>query len=191
MAIQAEVLLINAEYFKKYTHTNDSVDQNLLNPSIYLAQDKYLQGTLGTKLLQYLKDNIASLPADYQTLLDNYVRRAVCWWTMVEVLPHLTYKLDNGTLVQRTSEDASPIDNARMKDFMDKAQSNARFYTERLDDYLCANSSLFPEYQEYENGDIAPRPQRRGESTILFSNGNTASSRERSGEQLLNRYLPR
>jgi len=105
----AEVLFINDVYVKKYTTINGAVDPNLLYPSIYLSQDKYLSAYLGTSLYTKLKDDIAdnTLSGDYQTLVDDYARRVVLWWTMVEALPSLTYKVDNGTLVQRQSEDST------------------------------------------------------------------------------------
>ena len=54
-------------------------------PAIILAQDKYIQQYLGTDLLEKLKSDISGsgVTGDYETLLDNYVRKALCggvWW---------------------------------------------------------------------------------------------------------------
>lgn len=105
----AEVLFISDVYIKKYTQVNGAVDSNLLYPSVYLAQDKYLSPWLGANLYTKLKDDIANntLSGAYQILVDDYCRKVVLWWTMVEALPSLVYKLDNGTYVQRTSEDST------------------------------------------------------------------------------------
>ncbi len=39
---------------------------------------------------------------------------------------------------------------------MDNARENAQYYTQRMIDYLCNNTSLFPEYSDSEPGDILP-----------------------------------
>ena len=44
-----EVLFISDVYIKKYTIVNGAVDPNLLYPSVYLAQDKYLAPYLDRK----------------------------------------------------------------------------------------------------------------------------------------------
>jgi len=179
MAIEAQVLLVTAEYVKKYTHLNDAVDQNLIHPSIYAAQDMYIESVIGTDLIVKIKEDTAdsSISGNYETLRDKYIRPALAWWVMVDLLPHLAYKMDNGNLVQRTSEDTSPIDDARMKDLKDQAINKARHYTQRLSDYLCAKSSLFPEFSSNTEEKISPVLQPRGRSSVLFSDGNTAMSK--------------
>lgn len=176
----AEVLFINDVYVKKYTTINGAVDPNLLYPAIYLAQDKYLSAYLGTSLYTKLKDDIAgnTLSGDYQTLVDDYARRVVLWWTMVEALPSLTYKVDNGTLVQRTSEDSSPVTDTVFKDMLNRARANAEYYTALMVDYLCANSSLFPEYSNNVYPQRPPLQMRKGSGSYIFSRGNTATSHD-------------
>ena len=56
----AEVLFISDVYIKKYTIVNGAVDPNLLYPSVYLSQDKYLAPYLGDSLFEKLKDDIAN-----------------------------------------------------------------------------------------------------------------------------------
>jgi hypothetical protein len=144
----AEVLFISDVYIKKYTQVNGAVDSNLLYPSVYLAQDKYLSPWLGANLYSKIKEDIANntLTGAYQTLVDDYCRKVVLWWTMVEALPSLVYKLDNGTYAQRTSDDSNPMSNEVMNDMILRTRNNAEYYTGLLFDYLCANSTLFPEY---------------------------------------------
>lgn len=175
----AEVLFINDVYIKKYTSVNGSVDPNLLYPSILLAQDKYLEVYLGTNLMDKLKTDVENntLAGNYLTLMDEYVRKCLLWFTMVEVIPYLTYKIDNGTLVQRTSEDTQSIDGGTMKDLISRNQINADYYRKRLVDYLCANSSLFPEYSSNTWPDISPNSTQGPTASYTFSTGNTATSR--------------
>jgi len=174
----AEVLFINDQYIKKYSQINGSVDPNLIYPSIILAQEKFLQPYLGTKLYEKLKADVAAnnLSGDYLTLMEDYVRKVVLWWTMVEVIPFLTYKIDNGSLVQRTMEDSSGVDDSTMKDFMGRAQANADFYRSLLVDYLCAKSNLFPEYLTNTFPERYPLRNGSPMSSYVVSSGNTYTS---------------
>jgi len=56
----AEVLLISENYIKKYTTVNGSVDPNLIYPSVYLAQDKWILPFLGTDLMNKIKADVAA-----------------------------------------------------------------------------------------------------------------------------------
>ncbi len=120
----AEVLLISENYIKKYTTVNGSVDPNILYPSVYLAQDKWLLPFLGTDLLNKIKTDVAAntIAGNYQTLLEDYIQKMLLWWVMVDVTPNLCYRMDNGTLVQRQSEDTVPVSDLVMKDMIDRAK---------------------------------------------------------------------
>ena len=185
MALTAEVLFVNADYIKRLTPINGSVEDQVLAPAIILAQDKYLQQFLGTDLLNKLKSDIAGsgVSGDYATLLDTYVRKATCWWTMVEVLPTLYVKLDNGGLVIRTSDSTAPISQADLHREIENARQNAQFYTARMVDYLCQNSSLFPEYNSNQSPDMAP------DKTVYYQNGMTISTGTGQIDPDLARYI--
>lgn len=148
MALQPEVLFIDETYIKKYTWVNGSVDPLLLYPAIYLAQDEHIQQYLGTDLYYKLKDDLeaGTITGNYLNLLDRYVRRATCWWTMYEVLPHLYVKTDNGSLVQRISEDTTTIGQQDYQAYREQTRQKAMFFTARMVDFLCYNQSMFPEY---------------------------------------------
>jgi hypothetical protein len=148
MALQPEVLFIDETYIKKYTWVNGSVDPLLLYPAIYLAQDEHIQQYLGTDLYYKLKDDLeaGTITGNYLNLLDRYVRRATCWWSMYEVLPHLYVKTDNGSLVQRISEDTTTIGQQDYQAYREQTRQKAMFFTARMVDFLCYNQSMFPEY---------------------------------------------
>jgi len=171
MALTAEVLFVNPDYIKRITNINGSLEDAYLVPSIILAQDKYLQLYLGTDLLNKLKSDVSggTLAGDYATLMDSYVRKACLWWTMVELIPSLYVKMDNGSLVIRTSEDTTSISQADLHREVERARQNAQFYTFRLYDYLCNNSSLFPEYTSNTGADMLPQPADYYQSGMSIS----------------------
>ena len=177
----AEILIINETCIKKYTHINDAVDAKLLYPAIYLAQDKYLMPYLGTNLYNKIKDDILNntLSGNYQILVDDYCRKVVLWWTMVEAYPHLVYKLDNSSLVTRTSDDSQVVSSDVYAMMLDKAKQNAEHYLNLMIDYLCYNNHLFPEYSNNTFPARAPIQFKQGSLSYRFSNGNTATSQTR------------
>ena len=156
---------------KRLTQLNGGVEDAVMVPAIILAQDKYLQQYLGTDLLNKLKADVSAgtVSGDYATLLDSYVRKATVWWTMVELLPNLYVKLDNGGLVIRTAENTAAISEADLHREVENARQNAQFYTSRLVEYLCANQSSFPEYTSNTSPDMFP------ESQVYYQNGMTIS----------------
>jgi len=174
----AQVLLIDSNYLKSMTAVNGSVDDNLVYPSVYLAQDKYIEQYTGTDLLTKIKTDVAGsgTTGNYTTLLNDYIRPALVWWTMVELAPNLQYRMDNGTLVQRQSEDAVPISDSVMKDMIERFKQNAIHYTRRMVDYLCHNSTLFPEYTSNQFPDTYPARDVAGILNYGISNGHTAMS---------------
>jgi hypothetical protein len=171
MALTPEILFVNPDYIKRITNINGSLEDAYLVPSIILAQDKYIQLYLGTDLLNKLKSDISggTLAGDYATLMDSYVRKASLWWTMVELIPSLYVKMDNGSLVLRVSEDTQAISPDDLHREVERARQNAQFYTYRLYEYLCNNSSLFPEYSSNTGADMLPQPADYYQSGLSIS----------------------
>lgn len=176
MALQAEVLFVNPDFLKRLTNLNGSVEDSYIIPSVILSQDKYLQQYLGTDLLERLKTDVSggTLTGDYLTLMDEYVRKVVCWWTMVDLVPSLYVKIDNGGLVIRSSDNTQAISPDDLYREVERARTNAQFYTQRLVSYLCNNSNLFPEYSSNSDGDMTPDSQAYSQNGLTFSGGNSA-----------------
>ena len=171
MALTAEVLFVNPDYIKRITQLNGGVEEGVMVPAIILAQDKYIQQYLGTDLLQALKTKVqgATLSGAYETLTDTYVRKATCWWAMVEMLPNLYVQLDNGGLIIRTAENTTAISEADLHREVEKARQNAQFYTIRMVEYLLQNNGSFPEYRSNAGDDMSPETQ------VYYQNGFTVS----------------
>ncbi len=171
MALSAEVLFVNPDYLKRITQLNGGVEEAVMVPAIILAQDKYLQQYLGTDLLNKLKSDVSggTLTGNYEILVDSYVRKATAWWSMVELMPNLYVKLDNGGLVIRTAENTAAIGPDDLHREVENARQNAQFYTTRMVEYLCNNSNLFPEYSTNSGADMLPQ------RTAYYQNGMTIS----------------
>jgi hypothetical protein len=169
MALTADVLFANPEYLKRITQIGGVVDDAWIAPAMIIAQDKYLQIYLGTKLYEKLKTDISgnSLSEPYTTLMDDHVRKVTAWWTCVELIPNLSVQVDNAGLVQRTPSNASPASPQQVSHEANRCRNTAQFYTQQMYRYLCNNTELFPEYSQSDPGDILP------ESAYYTQNGYT------------------
>ena len=182
MALTAEVLFVNPDYLKRITSLNGSIEDSYIIPSVIIAQDKYIQQYLGTDLLNKLKSDISggTLSGNYETLMDSYVRKATAWWTMVDLIPSLYVKIDNGGLVIRSADNTTAISPDDLHREVERVRMNAQFYTERLVAYLCHNSALFDEYSSNSGDEIMPI------RNTYDQNGMTISG---SGATDLSKYL--
>jgi hypothetical protein len=179
----ADVLFINGDYIKRFTQLHGSVEDAYFYSHISLAQDKYTQIYLGTNLYEKLKSDISggTLTGDYLTLVDDHVRKVTLWWMMVEAIPSFHVRMDNGGLVVRVSEDTQPITKGDLNREMDRARNNAQFYTERMIDYLCDNTNLFPEYNNNTGDQIRPTRDAIYEAGMGFQGSTSVSDVRFSG----------
>lgn len=145
------------------------IDSNLfggyLKPAIQLAQDKGLQTLIGGVLYEKICDLVAddSIKDDenkkYKDLLDDYIIPYLIWESMNEVAVPITWKFKNQGIVGYNDTSNDWVNRPSMKDFqwiMQKYESAATFYGNRLVDYLNAHISMFPEYLKYERGKLKP-----------------------------------
>jgi len=99
------------------------------------------------------------------------VRKATAWWTMVELIPSLYVKLDNGGLVIRASSNTTPITLDDLHGEIERARQNAQFYTERLASYLSKNSGTYPEYSSNQYPDMHPYRVTYNQNGFTVSRG--------------------
>ena len=174
----AEILLITPQDLYNATPLTEQVDQTLIKGATVLAQDKYAEVYLGTDLLNKIKADVqaGSVSGGYEILLYDYLQKALVWWTMMELIPSLVVKVDNGGLTIRNGEDFTTASQSEFKAIKDNAMNNAQMYTERMVNWLCYNSASVPEYNTNSNNDISPKKTVYTENNMYFSSGNTAMS---------------
>jgi len=179
MAIPSKKILIPLDYIKKITPINSPVDDSIMNSSAYVAQDKWVRPYLGDALYNKIVTDTAAgtITGNYLILRDTYMADAIAWWCYYEALPHCTYKIDNGTINQRVSDDTQPIDNSTLNRLLDSGRNNAEYYTKRLSEWICANSDLFPELSTNTEEQRSPISQTATVPAVSFSTGNSESSR--------------
>ena len=181
----AYVLFISEQKLKESTAINLNVDTNILLPYVRQAQKLYVETKLGTQLNQKLKDLITAgtigdvANAAYKTLLDDYIGDMLPNWAFYHAIPFLRFKIENGNIYSKTSETGNSLTTEESQHLREEVRNTAEYYTERLVEYLCNNTSSFSEYGQstgsdvqadknsYYNGMNLERPMRQGTKLTL------------------------
>ena len=154
----ANVLLISRNDIVKYTALNGNLDVDKFIQFIYIAQQIHVLNYLGTDLLEKVKSDIAgsSLTGNYQTLVETYVKPLLVHFSLVEYLPFSGVTISNNGIYKHNSENSSIIDQDELEKLIAAERKIAEHYASRCVDYLCNNSSLFPEYTSNTGSDFSP-----------------------------------
>lgn len=155
------VLFVNEDKLKSSTAINYNVDTAFLLPFLKIAQDKHLQIILGTKLYDKLQNDIAgvdgaTLQGLYKTLVDDYIQDAIIHYALVEALPFISFQIKNGSITQKNSENGTAATRQDVDYLVQKERDSAEFYGQRIVEYLCNDSSSFPEYSQNTGADLNP-----------------------------------
>ena len=151
-------LFISPDDLVKRTAINGNVDRDQMVQFIKIAQDIHVQALLGTALYNKLKTDVLNdtLTGNYETLMTNYVQDVLVHYAMVEILPFLAYKVSNGGVFRKQSENSEGIDKNELEYLIQKERDTAEHYGRRLVSYLTFYGSLTPEYYENQNGQMYP-----------------------------------
>ena len=154
------VLFISEDKLKDSTAINLNVDVNLLLPYVRQSQKLYVETKLGTDLNQKLKDLIVAGTVGavgneaYKTLLDDYVGDMLPNWAFYHAVPFLRFKIENGNIYSKTSETGTSLSTEEAQHLREEVRNTAEYYTERMIDYICNNSTSFPEYSTNTGSDV-------------------------------------
>ena len=177
------VLFISEEKLKDSTAINLNVDVNLLLPYVRQAQKLYVETKLGTDLNQKLKDliiagTVGSVGNEaYKTLLDDYIGDMLPNWALYNCIPYLRFKVENGNIYSKTSETGTALSSEEAQHLREEVRNTAEYYTERMIDYICNNSTLFPEYSTNTGSDVEP-------SKNAYFNGLHLGNRRNEGTRI-------
>lgn len=147
-----DVFLISETKLREFTDMNNNVDTALLRNAVRESQDIEIQRIIGTLLYDSLLtqvENSSFTNSNYSTLLTDYIQPALLYWAYYYAVESIYIReRNNGLLIPQGGENSVAVDrelyNARRQSIKNKAE----FYSEKLTNYLIANSNLFPETQQ-------------------------------------------
>lgn len=146
---QLEGLFISENYIKNNTAIDENVNVRKILPTVSWCQRAYIERVLGTELFEDLLGKIAptdTLAGNDLILVEKYVSPALVWWVMFEAQVEMLYTFRNKSVSKDNSDHGQPVDYTEHRYLRDTYKKRAEEMTQRLEAYLCANTSLFPLY---------------------------------------------
>jgi hypothetical protein len=155
-----KALFITLKELKRKSIFDGNLDADKIVHFIEVAQDTEIQTYLGSKLYEKLQADIIAnaLTGDYKTLVDDYIKPMLVWYTQAAYIPYAAYQISNGGIYKHNSENSTPVDQSEINSLAGHATETAEFYTQRFMDHMNYNSSLYPEY--ISNQDDGMYPER-------------------------------
>ena len=172
----ANVLFISETFLKQNTQVSDNVDVKYIRESILWAQDTEIQTVLGSTLYNKIKDEIdaSTLAGVYKTLVDDYIQVTLKHYVTAECLAMAHYKITNKGLQIQDSEQSSPASTSGVNFLVEKEINKVDWYKQRLINYLCENSSSYPEYTNPDDGVDVIHPSRNNFRTTIYLGGSSS-----------------
>ena len=154
----ATALFISRTDLVRNSILDGNVDTDKFIQFIKLGQEIDIQNLLGTDLYNRISTDIenSTLSGDYLALVSDYIQSTLIWFAQVNYIPFAAYQIKNGGVFKHSSETAENVNKNEVDYLVGKAREYARYYSTRLVDYLCDNSSKFPEYTSNSGSDISP-----------------------------------
>ena len=154
----ATALFISRTDLVKNSIIDGNVDTDKFIQFIKIAQEIHIQNYLGTKLYEKISEDIiaGTLTGDYLDLVNTYIQPMLVHYAMVDYLPFAAYQVKNGGVFKHNSENAETVSKDEIDFLISKQRDFAEYYTRRFIDYICFDSSKFPEYLENQDSDVDP-----------------------------------
>jgi hypothetical protein len=157
-----KALFITVKDLKERSIVDGNTDADKLIHFIEVAQDIHIQNYLGGRLYDKFQTIILNgtindpVNSDYKSLRDEYIKPMLIWFTQVEYFPFADFSITNSGLSRTRSENEDGIGDTEILRMESKLRDRAEHYTNRFVDYMCFNSTKFPEYTQNQNGDMYP-----------------------------------
>jgi hypothetical protein len=165
--------------FNDYLPITKNVNFNDIVPHLITTHAINLNEYLGTNFYKYLIDKfeLQTLNGDEDVLVKEFIKPYTIWQTFYYLIPFITFQLTNKGILQFNSENSETIDLNELKFLLIEARDRSQWFAQRLVNYLCDNSKLFPQYRVNNNSDVLPFKGKTTYSTDLYL-GNSFEIRE-------------
>lgn len=151
------VLLLDESLMKATLSIDDNLASGYIRPAIILAQDIYLEETVGTALMDKLKTCVKEkmkdgkdIPSEYKTLLDK-VQKMLAHYATAYIIDNVSGKVSNAGVMRTEDEKLVSVS----KDELTERKANEIHYGDmyrgRLQRFLIANYNDYPELKEWQS----------------------------------------
>lgn len=149
-----DILLTSEDDIKTYSNISDNISGDYLLPAIHIAQRTDLEGIIGTALVSKLQTLIGeetinySENSHYKVLLDEYISDFLCYAAIKELIPMVSFKVNNVGAARTEEEKTSTVSFNEVFKLKDYYQDKADYFAMRMQRYLVANYNKFPELND-------------------------------------------
>lgn len=154
----ATALIISTNDIKRFTTMNGNLDNDTFIQYVLISQEIHIQNYLGTDLLEKIQSDIiaGTLTGNYLSLVTKYIKPMLIHYAMSEYLNFASYTVNNKGVFKHSSENAETVSPQEIEKMIQAETRIAKHYTQRFLDYICNNTSLFPEYSSNDSEDMYP-----------------------------------
>jgi len=165
----ATALFISRTDLVQNTILDGNVDTDKFIQFIKISQEIHIQNYLGTKLYNKISADIIAdtLTGDYLALVTDYIQPMLIHYAMVDYLPFAAYQVKNGGIYKHNSENSETVNKDEVDFLVQKERDFAEYYTRRFVDYICFDSSKFPEYTNNSESDVYPDKNVNSSNWVL------------------------
>jgi hypothetical protein len=170
-----EVLLISTQFLKDNSVIDSNIDDKIIANTIMFVQESKIQEILGTNLLNKLTADAGSgtLTGLYKTLVDDYVRWTLLYYTVAELLEPLQFRITNKGIVTKDSESRSTsVSSELLYKLKDSYLQKAEYYSEKTQKFLLKNYNSLPELVNIDITDVRPFKDRNTAGVLLYNGKN-------------------
>ena len=155
------IFMISPAFLKEYMpEIDNNVDDDLFETSIIEAQEIQLREITGQKLYESLLDKIDNdtLSGDttYNNLFENYCLKVVLYQSISYAFNRLSFKINNKNVGVKDGDNTANLTAEQYEILRSDYNNKMEYYSQRLINYLCSNSSLFSEYGTETDDEITP-----------------------------------
>tara|TARA_R110000782_G_scaffold88914_1_gene171240 strand:- start:323 stop:823 length:501 start_codon:yes stop_codon:yes gene_type:complete len=165
----ATALFISRTDLVKNSIIDGNVDTDKFIQYIKISQEIHIQNYLGSKLYDKISADIVAgtLTGDYLTLVSDYLQPMLIHYAMTDYLPFAAYQIKNGGVFKHSSENSETVSKGEIDFLTQKQRDFAEYYTRRFVDYICFNSTKFPEYDSNVDSDVYPSKKTNSSNWVL------------------------
>ncbi len=165
----ATALFISRTDLVKNSIIDGNTDTDLFIQYVKISQEIHIQNYLGTKLYDKISNDIINdtLTGDYLTLVTDYIQPMLIHYAMVDYLPFAAFSVKSGGVYKHSSENSENASKEEVDYLVQKERDFAEYYTRRFVDYICFDSTKFPEYLDNQDSDVYPDKNVSGSNWVL------------------------
>ena len=165
----ATALFISRTDLVKNSILDGNVDTDKFIQFIKISQEIHIQNYLGSKLYDKISADIiaSTLTGDYLALVTDYLQPMLIHYAMMDYLPFAAYQIKNGGVFKHSSENSETVSKTEIDFLTQKQRDFAEYYTRRFVDYICFNSTKFPEYDSNVDSDVYPTKKANSSNWVL------------------------